>query len=77
MKKKPYKRKPGESEIRILPDGRIVMIAPDQELLDIGTVLEAERNIAEINTENIEHERTEDATEESSTEEQPEQKPDI
>lgn len=67
MKKKPYKRKPGESEIRILPDGRIVMVAPDQELLDIGTVLEAERNAAEINTENLEHERTEDPREDSNT----------
>lgn len=36
MKKKPYKRKPGDLEIRILKDGRMVMIAPDETLLEIA-----------------------------------------
>jgi hypothetical protein len=36
MSRKPYKRQPGESEIRILPDGRLVLVAPDEVLLDVG-----------------------------------------
>lgn len=36
MKKKPYKRKCGDFEVRILPDGRLVMIAPDQTLLELA-----------------------------------------
>lgn len=36
MKKKPYKRKPGDLEIRILQDGRMVMVAPDETLLEIA-----------------------------------------
>ncbi|HPY76235.1 MAG TPA: hypothetical protein PLQ45_00185 [Anaerohalosphaeraceae bacterium] len=30
----PRKRKKGEQELRILPDGRIVLVAPDQALLE-------------------------------------------
>ncbi len=37
MKKKPYKRKPGDFEIRILKKGRVVMIAADEVLLDIAS----------------------------------------
>lgn len=41
MKKKdPYKRKPGEFEIRILSDGRVVIVAPDETLLEIAQVLD-------------------------------------
>ena len=36
MSRKPHKRRPGESEIRILPDGRLVLVAPDEVLLDVG-----------------------------------------
>jgi len=36
MKKKPYKSKPGEFEIRILKKGSIVMIAPDEALLEVA-----------------------------------------
>ncbi len=40
MKKKPYQRKAGEFEIRILPDGKVVMVAPDEELMDMAKLLE-------------------------------------
>ncbi len=36
MKKKQYKRKPGDFEIRLLKDGRLIMIAPDEKLLEIA-----------------------------------------
>ena len=40
MKKKPYQRNAGEFEIRILPDGRVVMVAPDEDLMDMAKSLE-------------------------------------
>ena len=36
MKKKSYKRKPGDFEIRILKDGKVIMIAPDEALMEIA-----------------------------------------
>jgi hypothetical protein len=41
MKRKPYTRKQGEFELRVLKDGRLVMIAPDETLLEIGQTLKA------------------------------------
>jgi len=41
MKRKDlYKRKQGEQEIRILHDGRVVMIAPDEQLLEVAKVVD-------------------------------------
>lgn len=40
MKRKPYRRKPGEFELRVLKDGRLVLIAPDEGLIEIGRVVE-------------------------------------
>ena len=40
MKNKPYQRKKGEFEIRILPDGKVVMVAPDAELMDMAESLQ-------------------------------------
>lgn len=31
-----YKRKTGDFEIRILKDGRLVMIAPDEKLVEVA-----------------------------------------
>ncbi len=39
MSRKPYKRKQGEFELRILKDGRLVAIAPDETLLEISQAL--------------------------------------
>ena len=36
----PYQRKVGDFEIRILPDGRLVFVAPDEQLTDLAQVLE-------------------------------------
>jgi hypothetical protein len=36
MNKTPYKRQPGDYEIRLLKDGRMVLVGPDQTLLDIA-----------------------------------------
>lgn len=40
MKKKPYKRKPGDFEIRILSSGKVIMITPDEALMEIARVVE-------------------------------------
>lgn len=37
---KPYQRKVGDFEIRILPDGRVVFVAPDGELVEVAEALE-------------------------------------
>ena len=42
MKKNPYKRKVGDFEIRVLRDGRLVMIAPDESLHEIANSIEAD-----------------------------------
>ena len=39
MKKIPYKRKPGDFEIRILRNGKVVMAAPDETLMEIAQVI--------------------------------------
>ncbi len=39
MKNRPYKRKPGDFEIRILSDGKVVMIVPDETLVEIARVV--------------------------------------
>jgi hypothetical protein len=33
---KRYKRKCGDMEIRILPDGRMVLVAPDEKMLEVA-----------------------------------------
>ena len=36
MSQTPYQRQQGDFELRILSDGRLVMIAPDETLMEIG-----------------------------------------
>ena len=50
MSKKPYKRKPGDFEVRILSDGRVVMVAPDEELIEIAREVERS-NVSQPTTE--------------------------
>lgn len=40
MNKEPYKRKPGEFEIRILSDGRVVFISPDEKIMEIAQIID-------------------------------------
>lgn len=40
MNNKPYKPKPGDMEIRILNDGKVVMIVPDEELMEIARAVD-------------------------------------
>ena len=40
MSQKPYQREQGDFELRILNDGRLVLIAPDETLLEIAQTLE-------------------------------------
>ena len=40
MRGKPYKRKRGDFEVRVLSDGRVVMIGSDEALLEIARTLE-------------------------------------
>lgn len=40
MNKIPYQRRKGDFEIRILKDGRVVMITPDESLLKIAQAIE-------------------------------------
>lgn len=35
MREKPYKKRPGDLEIRLLKDGRVVLIGPDQALIEV------------------------------------------
>ena len=39
MSRKPYQRQPGDLEIRVLKDGRFILVAPDQELMDLGKTI--------------------------------------
>ena len=45
MKNKPYKRKPGDFEIRILKNGQVVMITPDETLLEVAQIVEPNSNV--------------------------------
>ena len=40
MKPKPYKRRPGDFEIRILLDGRLIFVSPDESLMDVAQILD-------------------------------------
>lgn len=66
MKNRPYKRKPGDYEIRILPDGRVVMIAPNEELIELAEIIDPNNNALPKNTENELNVRT--TTNQTSTE---------
>ncbi len=55
MKKSPYKRRCGDFELRVLPDGRVVMLAPDQELLELAGELDANNQDLKQTTEKIEY----------------------
>jgi len=54
---KPYMRKPGDFEIRILKDGKVVMLAPDETLMEIAKIIEPNHYAAAKKTEATENVR--------------------
>ena len=54
MKKIPYKTKPGDMEIRILNNGKIMMVLPDQKLIEIAQSLDPNNSALTQATENKE-----------------------
>lgn len=40
MRKATRKRKPGDLEIRILQDGKVVLVAPDEALMDVAQAVD-------------------------------------
>jgi hypothetical protein len=52
MKNNRYKRKPGDFELRILSNGRVVMIAPDEELLEVAKAIDPNNTNLAPKTEN-------------------------
>ncbi len=51
MKKTPYKRKPGDFEIRILKNGKVVMITPDETLVEIAQTVDPKHCATQHKTE--------------------------
>ena len=51
MKKTPYKRKPGDFEIRILKNGKVVMITPDETLVEIAQTVDPQHCVTRHKTE--------------------------
>ena len=54
-----YDKQPGDLEIRIRPDGSLILVAPDQELLDLAQALSTtDKRTPHDNTDALQH-RTE------------------
>ena len=51
MKSKPYRRRPGDLEIRVLKDGRVAFVGPDQAMIEVARGLDVQAT-------DIERERT-------------------
>lgn len=51
MKKRPYKRKPGDFEIRILRSGKVVMLAPDETLMEVARTVEPDNSALSLKME--------------------------
>ena len=52
MKKTPYKPEPGDMEIRILNNGKVMMVLPDQKLIEIAQSLDPNNYALPQTTEN-------------------------
>jgi hypothetical protein len=53
MKQEPYKRRPGDFEIRILRDGRLVFLSPDESLMDVAQVLDETNEALQMRKETV------------------------
>ena len=58
MKKEPYRRRPGDFEIRMLTDGRVVMIAPDEALMEVARAVAPDSRGLPPRTESKKHGRS-------------------
>jgi hypothetical protein len=58
MRKKPYRQKCGEFEIRMLKDGRVVMIAPDEQLMEVARILDPDNALLPPKTEKKKNAKT-------------------
>jgi hypothetical protein len=58
MKRKPYKRKPGDFEIRILSNGTVIMIAPDEALTELARSLSCQTGNRKQDLENLKNGKT-------------------
>ncbi|MBN2020707.1 MAG: hypothetical protein JW749_10850 [Sedimentisphaerales bacterium] len=58
MKKQRYRRKCGDFEIRVLADGRVALLAPDDELLAIAGELDPENTLLPPKTRDKKNART-------------------
>jgi hypothetical protein len=58
MRHRAYKRKPGDFEIRILADGRVIMIAPDEIIMQVADAVNPNASSASLRTEITENART-------------------
>jgi hypothetical protein len=52
MRKKRYKRKCGDFEIRVLADGRVIILAPDERLLRVAGSLDPDNELLPPHKEN-------------------------
>jgi hypothetical protein len=59
MKKQPYKRKPGDIEIRILKNGSIVSLTPDEIFTEIIHGINKKDIVLDLETERRENAATE------------------
>lgn len=50
MNKLKYTKKPGDFEIRILADGMLVMVGPDEEMLEITKTFRTAENLENNNS---------------------------
>lgn len=57
----PYQRQKGDFEIRILPDGRLVFVAPDEQLAEVAGSLESANATMNPNKETVRNDRAENS----------------
>lgn len=58
MKNKPYKRKPGDLEIRILKNGKVLMMSPDENLIEVAQAIEPDHPVIGVKVERSNNDRT-------------------
>jgi hypothetical protein len=57
-----YKRRPGDFEIRILTNGKVIMITPDETLMEIARAVDPDHGALPPATESTENGRSQSNT---------------